>query len=117
MHLTFVWRGKGYLVPAIVFFVGLALNLATNLMWGEAYWDNHAWPVGCEFILSGGLIWVVERQLAKQAGRVLIDEQTGQRVVLSSNHQFFWIPMKWWGVILVGIGIVVWAARVAPGRP
>jgi hypothetical protein len=113
--MTIISRGKGYLVFVIAFFLCLATDLAVTLVGGKGYWESHAWPLGCALLASGGLIRVVELQLAKQSGRVLIDEQTGQRVVLPSNHQFFFIPMKWWTVIVTAFGLLVLLTNHAPG--
>jgi len=113
MHIAY--QGKGYLVFVIGFFVCLAANLIVYLVAGESYWDSHAWPLGCALIVSGILIKVVQTQLVKESRRVLIDEQTGERVVLPSKHQFFFIPMKWWGILLIAWGIIILAGNLVPG--
>lgn len=37
-------------------------------------------------------------------GRELVDPDTGEAVVLRTRHTLFWIPIQYWGLVLVPAG-------------
>jgi hypothetical protein len=103
----FIWRGWGVLVLFTVFLTSLAANLATNILAGRDYRNTHAWPLASALIVAGGLIWMTDFYFFRKAARVLVDEKTGERVTLASRNDFFFITMKWWGLISAGAGILI----------
>jgi hypothetical protein len=111
----FIWRGWGVLVLFIVFLVGLIANFAANILGGKDYWNTHAWPLASALIIAGGLIWMTDLYFFKKPGRTLVDEKTGERVTLLNRNDFFFIPMKWWGLISAGAGIIILATNTVPG--
>jgi hypothetical protein len=110
-----VWRGAGALVLVIVFLTSLCGQLLTNNFGGKAYWFHHSWPFASVLVVAGGIIAIVDWRLAMQPKRVLIDEQTKERVVVGGSHDFFFIPMKWWSGIVVLLGILVALTGWTPG--
>ena len=38
---------------------------------------------------------------------MVIDEQTGEKLLLKNNHSLFWIKMEYWGLIFFVLGIVI----------
>lgn len=98
-----VWTGYGFLsglIPVAVFAL-------TALVVGK---DNQ--PVVGSLIasvVSAGLVWWIGRKLNTAPGRVLVDPKTSERLVLRRNHTMFWIPMEWWSIacLLVGVAVVV----------
>jgi len=44
--------------------------------------------------------------------RVLLDSETGEKVELKSEHSLFWIPMRYWGVILVGLSALIYLRNI-----
>jgi hypothetical protein len=44
--------------------------------------------------------------LLLQKKRVVIDKETGEEIVLASNHSLFFVPVQLWPVIFVVIGLV-----------
>ena len=53
--------------------------------------------------------WYFGHKWNNKNARFVRDEQTGQRIVLKSNHSLFWIKMQYWGVILGLWGIFMLA--------
>lgn len=85
-----IWTRLGFLVFVFVFGSSLAANLITNEVAGnEAYWDANRWPVGVALAVAGLLSWVVGAALARR------------QVPGRAPHAAFFIPMTWWGPLLI----------------
>jgi len=105
-----IWRGKGGLVALITFVCALVTNAAVDQFGGKGYWDVHRWTFGLALILSALLVFVLSRMI-DTSERVLLDERTGERLLVSPKHDLFWIPVKWWPAILGVIGASTVAAN------
>ena len=92
----FIWRGAGILVPVIAFACSLIGELLTRNLGGNEYWDTHSYPLSMALLVAGGLIWATDSYLFRHPGRILRDEQTGERVLLAPKHDFFFMRMRWW---------------------
>ena len=101
-----VWRGKGIFVVLIVFLSSLFSELATNRLFGLKYWNEHQWSFGLSLVMSGLFVFTLHLAL-REKPRVLVDEQTGERLVFAPSNELFWIPIKYWGPILGAIGLIV----------
>jgi hypothetical protein len=110
-----VWRGWGFAVALIVLVACIVANLLANTLGGKGYFEAHAWPLASALIIAGPLIWLTDILLSRGPSRVLVDEKTGERVALAKKHDFFFIPMRWWGAVVAVIGIVLLVTRHAPG--
>lgn len=58
-------------------------------------------------------LWHLDRRLGEDPGRVLVDPATGEQVRLVNKHDFFWLPLGFWGVVL---GVLGAALAVLPGK-
>ena len=110
----FIWRGWGILVLLIVFLISLAGNLLCDLLAGKGYWELHSWPFASALLVAGGLIWAVDSYLSKKPERTLVDEKTGQRVTLVHKSDFFFIRMRWWGLISAAAGVLIFITNTVP---
>jgi hypothetical protein len=81
----FIWRGWGFLVPLIAFLCSLSAQLIAKNLGGEGYWETHSFPLSMALLVAGGLIWAIELYLFRNPGRILRDEETGERVSLVPN--------------------------------
>jgi hypothetical protein len=102
-----VWRGYGILVPVLAVLVGFVPLAAVESVIGSAKYQPFAGVlalVTCS--AAAAAIWVVGRALNGQPGRVLVDPNTGQRVVLRKRHDLFWIPFEWWSVAVAAFGVI-----------
>jgi hypothetical protein len=111
----FVWRGWGVLVPLIIFLSSLTANGVSILAGGKGYWETHGWPLAGALVVAGGLIRAVDSYLFNKPARTLVDEKTGERLLLVHKNDLFFIPMKWWGVISAAIGILILISGAVPG--
>ena len=57
--------------------------------------------------IAGVFSWVFGKKWNLQNERIVIDEETGQRLKIKNTHTLFWIPMQYWGIIFFVFGIVV----------
>jgi len=51
--------------------------------------------------------WVFGKKWNSNNQKILIDKETGKKVLLKGNHSLFWIPMQYWSVILGVLGIII----------
>jgi hypothetical protein len=110
-----IWRGWGVIVIGVFFLCDLVANAMADSLGGKGYWDSHGWPMACALIFAGGIIWAIDGLLVKRGGRVLTDEQTGQRVVFRRHHDFFFIRLKWWGLIFSCLALAIVVTHWSPG--
>ena len=66
--------------------------------------------------IAGAFVWKLHHLLAKRTSALsIVDNETGDSVPLEIKHDFYWIPLKYWGAIFV-IGGVLTSVNVAfPG--
>ncbi len=103
IHLFYT--GYGWLVFALTFGASLVANLLTNHFMDERYYDTHKWPLGAALFIAGSLCNIVVAVLNHGKTRKMLDLESGKIVELHRHQNtFFFIPMKWWGIILMIIG-------------
>jgi hypothetical protein len=97
-----IWHGLGFLVAVIIFACSLAANLISNEKLGSGYYDHHKWPFAISLLFSSAICWSLGDYLRKRSDRAVIDKRTGEEFVVNqSKHTLFFIPMHWWGPILL----------------
>ncbi len=89
-----IWSGKGILVPLILFIPLLALAKLLPTQYADSSFV-------LSFLLGGVACWVLGKRWNKQAEKIFLDVETGQRVKFSRRHTLFWIPMQYWGAIFL----------------
>lgn len=95
-----VWTGKGILIP-VVAIVTLFLGIYLFPQSLEDYsFVLAAW-------LSGLFSWHFGKKWNGVVKQSLVDEKTGERFELKTNHSLFWVPMQYWGIILALLGIII----------
>lgn len=99
-----IWRGWGFLVAVFAFGASLAMEFVTESMTGDdGFYQEHAWPLALAFIVAGVVIWFVGKNLHARGARVVIDKATGQELTIGGSHTFFFVPMHYWGVVLIAL--------------
>lgn len=103
-----IWKRWGILV----FVIGLGFLAVTQLVvdavWGEGTYaaDSDLWA-GVGFVFGGAVILVLGARLNEWArteeGPWLPTSQLPYR----ERHTFFWLPMEYWGVLLVMVGFTM----------
>ncbi|MCK9156483.1 MAG: hypothetical protein M0P12_10300, partial [Paludibacteraceae bacterium] len=95
-----VWSGRGFL-SFLVFITTLFLScqvLPDSL-------SDYGFVIAC--FVSAGFSWIFGIKWNKQNERIVIDDKTGQKYRVRTNHSLFWIPMQYWGMIFSIIGIII----------
>ena len=100
-----IWRGFGILVAVITFVCMFVAQKIFNSVYGAGYYESHTWTMGMGFLVAGVLCWFLGQSF-KGKGVVVIDKITKQEITLKRNHDLFYIPVRYWGVILPVIGFI-----------
>lgn len=103
-----IWKRWGILVVVIGFGLLVVTELVVDAVWGEGTYAAHSdlWA-GAGFVLGGAVISAVGLRLNRWArteeGPWLPISQLPYR----ERHTFFWLPMEYWGVLLVMVGLIM----------
>lgn len=103
-----VWRGYGIMVVVFVC-VGLAVGRAfTENVWGiPVSIDKRQWGELLGMLMAAALVYgfdlLIQRTSEK---RVIVDKRTGIEEVLEKKHDLFFVPMKYWSIILAALGVM-----------
>ncbi len=81
--MLLIWKGAGLLVPV----TAVGMLLLTQLLLGGAY--EHGWAKLIGLGLAGVICWFAGAHLNKER----------------AEHTFYFIPMQYWGVVLVVAGV------------
>lgn len=103
-----IWRGRGFLVLGFAILGVLVTSLFTALL-GGGHVAGHAQTVaiGLGLVAAAIPVWVFGRRWnAPQPDRVLMDQQTGQQVVVTwkPRHTLYYVPMQYWSFALGAVG-------------
>jgi hypothetical protein len=99
-----IWSGWGFLVAVIVFGASLTMEIVTEAVVGDdRFYQVQAWPFALALALSGVIIWIVGKYLQARGARVVIDKATGQELTIGGRDRFFFIPMHYWGPVLIAL--------------
>jgi hypothetical protein len=102
----------GFLLAVIVFGASLAMEIVTEAVVGDdRFYQAHAWPLALALALFGVVIWTVGKYLHARGARVVIDRVTGQELTIGGQHRFFFIPMHYWGPVLIALAVLPFIVR------
>ena len=112
-----IWSGLGFLAAVVTFAFLLLFNFVLDSKFGEGYYSSHPWAVGTALIFGGLVSSAVGFMLRGRTDRYVVDEETGERLVINnSSHSFFFIPMHWAGLVIAVIGIGVALSELFSGN-
>ncbi len=102
-----VWQGFGFIVGVIgMGFLVLAEYITRTVTKNEFYFNQHGWIKTVAFLLAAGVVWLVARHYDSRPGKVVIEKGTGKEITLRRQHSLFFVPMKFWTYIYVGLGVL-----------
>jgi hypothetical protein len=102
-----IWSGLGFVVAIIGFGCLLLTEVITRSSFhSDTYFQTHGWPKLAALWIAAALVYAVSLWLNRAPGRVMIDKATGEEVVLKKNHSLFFIRVRYWPYILLGLGVV-----------
>jgi len=95
-----VWSGRGILIVLVFLVSGLVFTpFFPKEDWGYVFAFSSFVTAAFSWFL--GILW------NNVEARIMIDEKTGQKIILKRNHSLFFIKMQYWGVIFSIIGIII----------
>lgn len=94
-----IWSGRGILTPLI-----LVASIILFISISSEEIGVYTFPLS--ILLAGVANWFLGKKWNNEPGRIVVDEATGERIELKSNHTLFWIKMEYWGVLfgIIGLG-------------
>ena len=107
-----IWNGWGFLVAIIVFGCSLLGEIATESFFSnDTYYQSHVWPLTVALLAAAVLVWLLGLYLGRRPKRVVIDKATGQELVLDGKDDLFFVPVRYWPLLLVAAAIVQLVVR------
>lgn len=86
-----IWSGHGYLVAVFVILAPLLVQLTSeNITGDKQFYQQSPYTIPGALLLAATLIFVTDRLVFSG----------------SSEHTLFFVPMKWWALIMAGIAVV-----------
>lgn len=91
--------------------IGFAALISTEIVSAkitdnDQFYQQHGWVILIGMLAAAALTYGLQRFLLLQNGRVMIDKDTGQEVILRPDDSLFFIPVKWWPVVFAVLGVV-----------
>jgi len=100
-----IWQGWGIagLLPLLAWSFGVE---GFESVFGKEWTLAHEGLAdGTVFVVMGIVVWLLGRWLTRQPGRILLDPETNEQVMLKRKHTFFFIPLNYAGMLWVGVGV------------
>jgi nitrate reductase gamma subunit len=103
-----IWKGWGILV-ALIGFGSLVVTegVVESATQDTTFYQTHGWVQALAITIAAALVYLLARRLDRQPGRVLLDPSTGQDVILKTNHSLFFVPVRFWPYIFIGVGVLM----------
>jgi hypothetical protein len=101
-----VWKGWGWLAAIIPMAGYVLMTHWADATRGHGYSDAHGWAGGIGTILGAVAAWIVADKL-EGPGRTLVDQKTNETVVLKRQDSLFFIPMKYFSILVAFSGILM----------
>jgi hypothetical protein len=103
---------KGGLVAVITFGCLISVELVTRWRFrDQRYYQTHGWPKLVGFWMAAALVFACRSWLGDGEERTLIDKETGREVMKASESSLFFIPIRFWPVTLIALGVVFFFVR------
>src|SRR5262245_32138601 len=100
------WKGYGILV---LFIGGLAVAITSwtaEYFTGEKNYEvKHGWVFLIAMLGAAAVTYGLHKLILREKQRVVVDKDTGEEVVLASEHSLMFVPVKWWPGIFIVLGI------------
>ena len=95
-----IWKGYGVMV-----LVYTVVGLFIGAMLSDAAQTEHAWPfaVGL-FIAAAGNFYTASKLEGND--RLVVDPETGEKLLLKRGDSLFFVPMKYWTWVMVALALL-----------
>lgn len=107
-----IWRGWGIVVPFIAAASFIAAAMVSKFG-GLKPPTNHL-VSGIALIIAGGVVWLIARRIENRPALELIEKGTGREVTMrSSAGSLFFVPTRYWAIVLTLLGALLFAAAAS----
>ncbi len=95
-----IWSGRGILIVLVFFVTGMIFApIVPKEFCGYVF--------AFASFVTATFSWFLGNAWNNEDGRIVIDERTGQKLLIKRNHSLFFIKMQYWGIIFSVIGIII----------
>lgn len=92
-----IWSGWGF-ITAILFVVGIFVGITV-------IGDEYGAVVG--LVLMAIINFLIGRALNNPTkDRIVVDQDSGERIALKKRSTLFFIPMQWWSVVMIVFAVI-----------
>jgi hypothetical protein len=96
-----IWRGKGWVVFVVTFVSSLVAELITrSITHDENYYSNDPYPFSISLLVSAAIVFFINKNLEAETYNVNLSERENNKRNNSIRHSLFFIPVKFWPLIL-----------------
>jgi hypothetical protein len=100
------WQGWGIIAIAIPFFIALTAQILADKITGIPDFYKHCWwLLFLVSAISAVLVFAVGHYLERKPAKIVIEKETGKEIQLRQMHTLILIPVKYWSIIWLGLGI------------
>ena len=98
-----IWNGLGF----VIIIIAVACLLLGNLILGAA-WSTNSMAQGGALLITAALTFLFDKiVLAKRVDKTLMNKETGEDVTIRRDDSLFFVPFRFWPLILAGLAVVV----------
>ena len=115
-HVLIIWQGLGIVaivIPVAVYVVAYVIADAILGLDGTVRWA--VLIAGLSLVASGWLIQRFGRWLDRKPGREVVDKATGEEITLRQAHSLFFLPLRIWAGLGLGLGAILCVFGVIDG--
>ena len=106
-----VWKGWGFLALLIPLIASWTVGFSLNSFYGEGFYQQSAWAMPLTIGLTAIPVTLIGIKLSKKRARTLIDVDTLEKVEIKPEHSMFWIPLQYWGIIIISLCMWLFASN------
>jgi len=107
-----VWKGWGILALIIPLLISLTVGSIIDAQYGEDFYKNSSWAMPLVLVLSSIVVFVVGYKINNKPGKIVIDPENNEQIELKTTHTMFWIPLQYWGIIILAISVWMYIANI-----
>lgn len=97
-----IWQGRGG-ITALIIILSIVIVMALVNLTG---WHGPDWVTYFAMAIPAAAANAILAAYSPTGERVVIDKQTGREFTVSSRHTLFWIPIKYWTIIILVYPII-----------
>jgi hypothetical protein len=106
LNQMIIWQGAGFLVVVVALGIQIVVQVGVNqALQDPTYYQTHGWPKLLGWWISGAAIFLIDRYANLRLGGRSRDQGPDQPMEPKPINTLFFIPMRFWAFILLGIGV------------